>query len=1126
MTTFRALQKTATVIVALLAVLACSAASASASAVTVEPWWHVVSLARPSYLPPEGKGVIVLTAINVGDADANGEASPIRISDVLPEHVKARSIEANTLNGGAIERGSIRCELGTLTCTFEEGCRPTECPFERAILPPFDQIEVVIGVELEPGASSGEVNRVHVSGGGAPPVQVSHAIVVSAQPTPFGAQLYEETLEEVGGAPATQAGTHPFQFTTTLDLNEAAQRGQETEPAGALPKDLTFKLPAGLVGNPTAYPNCSLAQFGSETCSADTAVGVAVITYDGSGVGGTLFNVQIPVYNLEPSRGEPARFGFFAPGAPVFLDTSVRTGEDYGVTVHVHNIPQTVDFLSNTVTFWGVPGAAVHDDVRGAGCFSELAGDKAEEIERQGGCKPLRDSNPAPLLSMPTSCTGPLRDSIEVDSWAEPQNKLAYPSEPGEAPLDGTMQALDGCSLLPFSAEVGASADEDTASSPSGLKVDVHVPQAEGLTAVGLAAADVKSTTVALPEGVVLNPSAADGLQACSLLTGRRPAQEAQEEKGEIEGIDLETKQPANCPNASKVATVTIHTPLLPNPLKGFIYLAAPQNFLGGALENPFKSLVALYLVAEDPVSGTLVKFPMKVTLSETGQIVTTVESPQLPFEDAEFEFFGGERAPLATPTRCGSYTTNALFEPWTTTEADPESLHSSSAFGIAAGPNGSACPGASLPFSPTLESESTNIDAGGLTPLSTTLSRESGQQDIQSVTLHYPPGLSGLLSGVSLCPEAQANAGTCPESSRIGETIVSVGVGGAPFTVTGGKVYITEKYDGAPFGLSITNPAKAGPFDLQEGRPVVVRAKVEVNPETAALTIATDASGPHAIPTIIEGFPLQIQHVNVLVDRPGFTFNPTDCNPTEITGTIDSAEGASYPVKVPFQVTNCAVLKFEPKFQVSTSSKTSRTNGASLAVNLTYPKAPSGSQANIRQVKVELPKQLPSRLTTLQKACTAAQFHANPAGCPAASLVGHAKAITPLVPVPLEGPAYFVSNGGEAFPNLIVVLQGYGVTIDLVGDTFISKAGITSSTFKTVPDAPVGSFELTLPEGKFSALTALGNLCKQKLVMPTEFVAQNGAEIHQNTKIAVTGCGKAVRHERKRKHTKKKKKK
>jgi hypothetical protein len=450
------------------------------------------------------------------------------------------------------------------------------------------------------------------------------------------------------------------------------------------------------------------------------------------------------------------------------------------------------------------------------------------------------------------------------------------------------------------------------------------------------------------------------------------------------------------------------------------------------------------------------------------------------------------------------------------------------------------------------LASGTTSNNAGGFSNLTTTLSRPDGDQNIQSVTLHYPPGLSGLLSGVELCPEPQANQGTCGPNSQIGETIVSVGLGGDPFTVTGGRVFITGPYNGtggctvgspgcAPFGLSIVNPAKAGPFNLQEGRPVVVRAKVEVDPHTAALTITTHTSMPGAIPTIIEGFPLQIQHVNVLVNRPGFTFNPTNCNPMQVTGAINSAEGSSSPVSVPFQVTNCAALKFTPKFTVSTSGKTSKANGASLTAKLTEPSEPQGSQANITKVKVELPLQLPSRLTTLQKACTNAQFEANPAACPPASFIGHAVVHTPLLPVPLQGPAIFVSHGNESFPSLTMVLQGYGVTIDLVGTTFISNAGITSTTFKTVPDQPFSTFELTLPEGKYSALAANGNLCAAtttktvskrvtvrihghkktvtrrvketvtaSLEMPNEFVAQNGAEIHQSTKISVTGCPKA----------------
>jgi len=656
--------------------------------------------------------------------------------------------------------------------------------------------------------------------------------------------------------------------------------------------------------------------------------------------------------------------------------------------------------------------------------------------------------------------------------------------------------------------------------------VDVHVPQQVDLAAEGLSASDVKTIHVALPEGLDLNPSAADGLTGCSEaqigFEGFRelnPVTEA--------GVKTPVFSPSeqSCPDASKIANVTVRSPLLPEVLTGSVYLASPQNFRAGLAENPFELLVAQYLVAKDPKAGVLIKLPLNVSLTESGQILAFQEPPQLPFEDAELEFLGGERAPLATPSRCGTYTTDASFGPW----SGNEPVVATGSFQITSGPNGAPCPGAKLSFTPSLSSGTTNINAAGFSELTTTLSRPSGQQSIQSVTLHYPPGISGLLQGVSLCGEAQADSGTCGKDSEIGETIVSVGVGGEPFTVTGGKVYITGPYNGkgscaisepncAPFGLSITNPAKAGPFDLQEGKPVVVRAKVEVDPVTAALTIVTNSQAEgHAIPSIIEGFSLQIQHVNVLVNRPGFTFNPTNCNPRQITGTINGGEGGSSPVSVPFQIANCATLKFEPKLAVSTSGKTSRANGASLSVKLTYPSGSLGKDANIAKIKVDLPKQLPSRLTTLQKACTEAQFESNPAGCPVDSLVGHAKAVTPLIPVPLEGPAIFVSHGGAKFPELIFVLQGYGVTLDVHGETFISKAGITSSTFSTIPDAPVGSFELTLPQGKFSALAANGNLCKSKLTMPTAFVAQNGVEIHKTTPVTATGCPKAIKKKTKK---------
>jgi hypothetical protein len=1076
----------------------------------------VVAQGRPD-------GTIVVTAANLGDAVASVTTQPITIADELPAGLTAIGIEA-TVDESTYDFGTksppLECALESLSCAFTgiapASAQPSAKRHYPTSVPPYDRIQMRIAVNVS-GAAPIAPNEASVTGGEATPARAKQPLTVSDAPLPYGVSSYEMSPEEAGGGVDTQAGSHPFQLTTSFRLNQ----NFEDRPTG-MAKDLHFKLPPGLIGNPTPFPQCSLADYLHEDCPADTVVGVSTgivrfflleewidITY------------AEPLYNLEPAAGEPARFGFivleheFGERAPVLLNTSVRTGRDYGVTVSVTNITQQAEFLSSETVFWGVPGDARHNSTRGLKCLLVLAAEECPAF--------TAESHPPPLLSLPTSCDGPLHTTLETDTWLEPG---AFASLSNTEP----MPALDGCNRLPFVPEIKVSPDGQQASKPTGITVDVHVPQEGQLNPAGLAQSNVKDITVTLPDGVTLNPSGGDGLSACSeAQIGFEGARELEpESQPGVKALTFSPKLPGSngaseplesgvnfCPNASKIAEATIRTPLLPNPLKGFVYLASPQNFSAMPQENPFETHVAMYLVAEDPVSGSVVKLPGSVELGgqpgveglAPGQIRSTfADNPQLPFEDAELHFFGGERAPLASPSHCGRYTTNATFTPW----SGGEPINSQSSFEVTSGPNGSPCPGAALPFSATLASGTTNNNSGSFTPLTTTMSREDGQQPIQSVTLHYPAGVSGLLAGVKLCGEAEADAGTCGPESQIGETVVSVGVGGDPFTVTGGKVYITGPYDGAPFGLSITNPAKAGPFDLQEGRPVVVRAKIEVDPHTAALTITTNGSGQYAIPTIIEGFPLQIQHVNVLVNRPGFTFNPTSCTPAAVTGTIASAEGSSSPVSVPFQATNCASLKFAPKFAVATSGKNSKAYGTSLAVKLTYPSAPFGSEANIKQVKVELPKQLPSRLTTLQKACTAAQFNANPAGCPSASVIGYARAVTPLIPVPLEGPAYFVSNGGEAFPNLIIVLQGYGVTIDLVGDTFISKSGVTSSTFKTVPDAPVGSFELVLPEGKYSALTALGNVCTEKLTMPTEFLAQNGASLKQNTAVSVTGCAKA----------------
>jgi hypothetical protein len=1103
-------------VVAVSAVLVvCLASAASAGAAVA--WWHLDASAVPANLPPGGSGRIVLSASDLGDADANGSNVPVKLIDRLPADLTATSVSGKAGLFGA--RGPVKCELPS--------AQLVECTFERD-LPSYERIEIEIAVSVAVGP--GATNEVSVSGGESyscnevasgtgkytnsvcnaegegdfelqfsgkelTPASATQTLVVSSAPVESGVEKYELIASNEDGSPDRQAGSHPFSLTTTLDLKRSAVAPYQP----ALPKDVVVRLPPGLVGNPTPFPQCSAGAFyhmvGAENeCPKKTALGVAVVTVRfPEHQANEVVTLPVPVFNLKPAVGEPARFGFLVLGkVPVILDTSVRTGEGYGVTVSSENTSQTASFFGAQVTLWGVPGDPRHDRARGWSCLSGGLLGKPE-----GSCAPLGEATPPPFLALPTSCTGPLQTSVLTDSWAQAGTFTA--------PLEAVSEpSLNGCNRLPFSPSISVAPDGQAASAPTGLTVDVHVPQDLTLNPNGLAEADVKNTTVALPEGVALDDSAADGLQACS---------EAQ--------IGLDEHTAALCPEASKVGTVEITTPLLPNPLTGAAYLATQD-------QNPFGSLVAMYIVAQDPVSGTLVKVAGEVTPNPvTGQLVSTFDNtPQLPFEDLRLHFFGGSRAPLATPAKCGAYTTTASFAPWSGNAEVP----ASSEFDITSGPNGGPCPGVSLPFAPSLAGGTTNVAAGNFTPFTMTMSREDGNQQLQGIQLHMPPGLLGMLSSVTPCEEAQANAGACGEASKIGETIVSVGVGGTPYTVSGGRVYITGPYHGAPYGLAIEEPAKAGPFDLENTKLyhppcdcLVVRARIEVNPVTAALTVTANSGGEEdAIPTILEGIPLEIKHVNVTINRGDFTFNPTDCDPLSMTGTLSSAEGASASLSVPFQVTNCAALAFKPKFAASTKAHNTRTAGASLTTTVTYPSTPQGTEADIAKVKVSLPARLPARLTTLQKACPEATFAANRANCPSASKIGTATTYTPVLPTPLSGPAYFVSHGGARYPELVIVLTGDNVTVDLHGETAISKQGALISTFNAVPDAPFSKFELTLPEGPYSALTANGaHLCKfGSLHMPTELTAQDGAVIKQDTKVTIAGCPKSkVGH----KHNKKK---
>jgi hypothetical protein len=1046
--------------------------------------------------------------------------------------------------------------------------------------------------------------------------------------TPAMAQFGLEKLvvgaqSNAAGSPAILAGAHPYALTTTFRLQEP---GLGTSGTRFL-KDASLQLPPGFVGDPNATPRCTYKEFikganDEPSCSNDTAVGVATtyVTQEAEKAKDEVTPVSNPVYNLVPQAGVAAEFGYVAVGkTPILLETSVRTGTDYGLTTNVSDINQAVIVAASKVTIWGVPAAPAHDLLRGT-CLNPIRGislpadavgtglaageaevegpigpygegggpilkPASKHVEETGGCPSSEASAPKPLLTNPTSCGTPRTAKFSVDSWEEQGSYLPDGSpnleDPNWRSLEASLPELVGCEGLDFSPTLTVKPDLPDASTSSGLTVNVKVPQEGTEDPDGVAEADVRNTTVMLPPGVALNPAGANGLEACSSDPGAlgsgqlgsagdgigfkefkelpsepgvslpifsqalpgSPVADDSVSTGSIAAGENVLQPGVNfCADASKIGTVRIKTPLLEKELTGTIYLAAQEA-------NPFGSLMAVYFIVEEPERGVLVKLPGEVSLCKgageviagqtcqaLGQIVTTLENtPQLPFEEFKAEFFGGEKAPLTTPAHCGTYETDASFVSWS-----GETKNVSAPLQIEHGPSGGACPGSSLPFSPSLTGGGLNVNAGAFSPFTLTMNRSDGEQNMQSVEAHLPPGLSGILSGIELCAEPQANLGECGPNSLIGETTVSVGVGNDPYTVTGGKFYLTGPYNGtgsctvgqagcAPFGITFTVPAKAGPFDLAHTKSfspacdcILVRGKIEVNPFTTALTVTSNPPGtPDAIPTSIEGIPLEIRHINATTTRSNFQFNPTNCSKMEVTGTIHSAEGGTDSIGVPFQVTNCAALKFTPRFTASTSGKTSRANGASLTAKLSEPNEVQGSQANIAKVKVELPKQLPSRLTTLQKACTNAQFEANPANCPKESKIGYAVVHTPLLPVPLEGPAIFVSHGGEAFPSLTMVLQGYGVTVDLVGTTFISKAGVTSTTFKTVPDVPFSTFELTLPEGKFSALAANGNLCTSKLSMPTEFVAQNGMLLKQTTPIGVSGCAKVKALTRAQKLTK-----
>jgi hypothetical protein len=865
----------------------------------------------------------------------------------------------------------------------------------------------------------------------------------------FGVESVQASLS------STQAGAHP-DLTFTFDVKK--------DPAStpnvfgllnsyASTRNVRVDLPPGFIGNPNVLgvpQQCTVQELNSfntpdNGCPEGSQVGLTrIYAY---GLSQTFLE---PVYMMVPPGGDVvARLGFIAGIFPTFVDFKVRSEGDYGITAEIVDATAAAKLIRAETTVWGVPSATVHDTER------------CTPVEAFNGCVVSEPRPPGsrelPFLTNPTRCGVPLSLDVSASSWAEPARFDT---------LAGAFPTIAGCDSLPFGPALELEPTTQRAASPTGLGLTITLPSPEG--AGVLEPAQIRDAKIDMPVGVTVNPGSADGLQACS-----------------PEQVGFGTRNASKCPDAAKLADTEFDIPALPRRMKGAIYLREPEP------ENLFR----IWIVADD--LGAHVKLPGQLNIDKTtGQIDSVVsEVPQVPVREIKLLFKSGFRAPLSTPTTCGTYQAHYQFTPWSGNQ--PVSANAPMKITEGCDTGG---------FNPSFTAGTTGTTAGGFSSFLFDLTRKDGEQNPQTLEVNLPSGLVAKLAGVPLCEEPDAATGNCPAASKVGHIVGALGTGPAPLWVPqAGKAptaaYLGGPYKGAPFSLIAVVPAQAGPFDLGN---VVVRSAIYVDPVTARVTVKSDP-----LPQILKGIPLPYKHIQVAADKPEFILNPTNCERLSIGASVHSSQGSTVNLSTPFQVTNCARLAFKPRFQVTTSGKTSRKTGASLNVKLSYPAGSLGSETNLHSVKVSLPKQLPSRLTTLQKACPDSVFDENPAACPQDSKIGTATAISPIVPVPLTGPAYFVSHGGAKFPELIVVLQGYGITVDLHGETFINKTGITSSTFRQIPDVPVSSFQLNLPQGPDSALAANGNLCTTKLNMPTSFTAQNGMVIHQNTPINTTGCPK-----------------
>jgi hypothetical protein len=922
------------------------------------------------------------------------------------------------------------------------------------------------------------------------------AMLVPGQAVAFeflpGSEGFDANVYDGIAQPTTQAGSHPYRMTFDLDFEGTGPSGENGL------KDLGLEMPPGLFENPTATGQvyCSAKDFktprkitpweasqSGESCVDKTQVGTLTVRSSAGGAETRTFGL----FNLVPKRGEPAELGASPFGKPIVFVPSIRQAEgEYGITLKATAVPQDLRVSGLSVTIWGVPWSVVNNEQRGD-CLNEVEPGLGWSKCSVG--PPSKSGlEPRSYLTLPTSCEEPMDFVASASSWQQSGARVRPTS--GKA-------SLTGCDKLEFLPHASAQLSNPRASSPTGYAFDIEV-DTHGVTdqacfvgpvfATGCAPTPVRKAMVTLPEGVSINPSVGAGLDVCS---------RAQYEVGETPTSPFG----AGCPSRSKIGDFSVSSPIVSGPIAGSIYLAAPHD-------NPFGSLLAVYLVAKSIPRGILVKVAGELNPDPTTGSLTAIfdKLPQLPYSDLSIHFREGQRSPLATPPSCGQVSTEADFTPW----RDPNLVrHESLPAAIAAGVGGGPCPSGLAPFAPEAKGGMLNSRAGAYTPFYMRLTRKVNEQEIVSYSAQFPPGLLGKIAGIPYCPEAaieaaRRNSGvaerdhpSCPAASLIGHTTSGYGAGSV-LAYAPGNLYLAGPYRGSAFSVVAIDSALVGPFDLGV---VIVRSAVRIDPVTAQASI--DATGTDPIPHIIDGVPIHLRDIRAYIDRGGFTLNPTSCEKFTVASAMngagllfgDPADNTLATATSPFQAFDCASLGFKPRIGLKMKGGTKRGGYASLRVVV----RPRPGNANIRSAQVTLPPSLFLEQGNIKTICTKAQFAAH--NCPRGSIYGHVRAFTPLLEAPMEGPAYLRSSS-HTLPDLVFALRGHGVEVDVAGRIDSSKGGIRG-TFPTIPDAPVSKFVLKMNAGKRGVLVNAENLCRKRQPAVARFIghANRGWRLHPELK-------------------------